>query len=287
MLGPDAVLEFLLRSDFFNHTKQTIREEIIYVLIKTMLIFPDHAFNYKKMVSLLIVALEDSNQPKVRTISMEALCIVHNKIPNKLVEMLQPLSGKTYTLVQQRLARGQPPTLSEDGTVQFKNSQEEGQQLVKFNVRSTWQASTHTPDILVPAYEQAESGSLAYSDFVHSVDIPDVSIRDSMDDLFLSRPATTAHSLSTSSSITSSLHLLTTNAAPTIIFPPPNKKSTSAPLLPVLDVYTPSFGSARRRGSDFNGMPLLVLTDLDMTASEEQKDKEFLTSSTTTTRTGI
>jgi hypothetical protein len=236
ILGPDTVMEFLLREDYFFQTKQTIREEIIYVIIKTTLIFPDHNFNYKKIVSLLILALDESNQQKVRTISMEALCIVNSKIPNKLVEMLQPLSGKTYALVQQRLDRGQPPTLSEDGTVTFKYAQEDSQ-LVKLNVRSTWLPTAHTPDVL--AFEQTDSGSLVYSETDHATD---AAIRDSMDDLFISRPTTTAHVLTPSSSITSSLHLLTANSSVSM-FPPP-KKSASHPMLPLLELYTPSFGSA-------------------------------------------
>lgn len=122
IVSPTPILDILLSEQCLpKHGKQMVREEIIHVVMRTLLAFPEINFNFREIVSILATTLMTSeSKEKVKYVAMEALALINARIPSKLPEMLQSLDSKSYAIFQQRIQKGQLPILGDDGALELK-----------------------------------------------------------------------------------------------------------------------------------------------------------------------
>lgn len=122
ILTPTPIFGILLSTECFESSSKhlsSIREEIIQILIRSLLVYSGHEFDYQLIAKALMKALLDPKQ-KVQFFATEGLTLLHTEIPSKLMPFLiRNLEVKTSNALMERFKQGKPPTLAEDGSLQF------------------------------------------------------------------------------------------------------------------------------------------------------------------------
>ena len=231
-LTPEPIFDYLLKEEyFFQDCRPLIREEIILVIIRTCILSWDSISDYKRIIAALSNVC-DPKYPKIRVVALEALILIYSKIPSKTADILQILDPKVYLAVQQRYQKGQLPRLSDDGNLFLRPiSPLDSQQRSILKV---------TPRTIMNDL----------SDWVNEEENPNyLDIRDSIDDLLFTRSGTvSAPSITPSTSVHSSLSVIT--ASPSLPYIPIRKANLNTESTAPTS-YTPSFGTRRRRNSEY------------------------------------
>jgi hypothetical protein len=122
-LSPQLVLNELLSKncvDLNSRQQQIIREEIINVVIKILLQYPEYQYDYQHLAIQLIELLKESKE-KVKFVAVEALTIINLRMPSRLNPLLlKTLDAQTYEMLTAKFQRGKPAFLNEEGAVQFR-----------------------------------------------------------------------------------------------------------------------------------------------------------------------
>lgn len=124
MASPTPVLEVMLDSCGAKHWH--IKQHTLFVIIKALLTFKDHRFDYGMIVTAMVPLLQDT-KPKVKHMAIEVLAVVQHTLGSQLDPMLGNLDQELLKVLHKRFSKGQLPIICPDGSVelQLKDTEEE------------------------------------------------------------------------------------------------------------------------------------------------------------------
>eukprot|EP00003_Mantamonas_plastica_P019248 TRINITY_DN3154_c0_g1_i1.p1 TRINITY_DN3154_c0_g1~~TRINITY_DN3154_c0_g1_i1.p1 ORF type:complete len:1701 (-),score=599.48 TRINITY_DN3154_c0_g1_i1:9-4373(-) len=115
-LTPNPIMNYLLGA--LSHENAYVREDVINIIIMSMLTFPDNQFDYEQLVESLDAALID-DKPKVKLVAIEAFAVIYDAVGDTIYDMASFMSMDTMSVLTTRFGLPLLPTVDpETGLVE-------------------------------------------------------------------------------------------------------------------------------------------------------------------------